>query len=294
VASPTTSSDYISQANRQPFAQRNHSTRLERVAANPLPTSAAAKFAGGFSRPQVLHFPDTPLRSRSSACSEHLFTVPQNETAMDNHFNRGSRARDDCEDFSYDLSLAVYGTFPTPPTTPRRSRASSPTSKALPSKAAHGATNFNHCRQLIQLNRINATPAKQVSREQRMDIHQSTCLNLSIASNDSTESDLWILPDFDDWEADQEAPVASASSERESDLGTFLRRAAKSSLERLRTRLEGDGWNLRARTKRMSTTSSMSSFFCQRCGHPAKATLDLLGTTFQKCPYRYTRLTLPT
>jgi hypothetical protein len=162
---------------------------------------------------------------------------------MDNHFNRGSRARDDCEDFSYDLSLAVYGTFPTPPTTPRRSRASSPTSKALPSKAAHGATNFNHCRQLIQLNRINATPAKQVSREQRMDIHQSTCLNLSIASNDSTESDLWILPDFDDWEADQEAPVASASSERESDLGTFLRRAAKSSLERLRTRLEGDGWN---------------------------------------------------
>ena len=76
-----------------------------------------------------------------------------------------------------------------------------------------------------------------------MKIHQSTCLNLNMASDDSTESDLWILPDFDDWEAEQEAPVVPASSERESDLGTLLRRAAKSNLERLRTRLEGDGWD---------------------------------------------------
>jgi hypothetical protein len=166
---------------------------------------------------------------------------------MDNISTRGSRARDDYEDFSYDLSLAVYGTLPTPPTTPRRSRASSPTAEASPSKAAHGVTGINLCRQRNQLNR-NIPQSKQTSRlqqEQRMEIHQSTCLNLNMASDDSTESDLWILPDFDDWEMEQEAPVAPApaASEREGDFGALFRRAAKSNLERLRTRLEGDGWD---------------------------------------------------
>jgi hypothetical protein len=161
---------------------------------------------------------------------------------MDSHMNRGSRARDDCEDFSYDLSRAVYGALPTPPTTPRRSRASSPTSKTY-KNATNSVPGYKLCRQMINLNRSN-TP-KQISREQRMDIGQSTCLNLNTASKDSTESDLWILPDFDDWEVEQEAPLAPASapSERESDMGSLLRRATKSNLARLRTRLEGDGWD---------------------------------------------------
>ena len=96
---------------------------------------------------------------------------------------------------------------------------------------------------MINLNR--SSTLKQTSREQRTNIHQSTCLNLNMASEDSTESDLWILPDFDDWEVEHEVPVAPAPtpSERESNMGSLLRRATKSNLARLRTRLEGDGWD---------------------------------------------------
>lgn len=61
-----------------------------------------------------------------------------------------------------------------------------------------------------------------------------------MASDDSAESDLWILPDFDDWEldTDQATPV-----KQQSEWAPLLRRAAKSNLERLRARLEGDGWD---------------------------------------------------
>jgi hypothetical protein len=108
-------------------------------------------------------------------------------------------------------------------------------------------TGINLCRQRIQLHRSIPQP-KRISRlqqEQRMEIYRNTGLNLNMASNDSTESDLWILPDFDKWEMDQEAPVvpAPAASEREGDFRALFHRAAKSNLERLRTRLEGDGWD---------------------------------------------------
>jgi hypothetical protein len=177
-----------------------------------------------------------------NTCSNTIYTYTY--TAMAIIQNQGGRARDEYADFSYDLSLAVYGTLPTPPTTPRRSRASSPTSKASPRKAARGATGFDLCHQRIQLNG-NIRQPKQTSHEERMQIHQSTCLNLNMTSDKSTESDLWMLPDFDDWEMEQEAPVAPAPapSEREGVFGTLLRCAANSNLERLRTRLEGDGWD---------------------------------------------------
>jgi hypothetical protein len=61
-----------------------------------------------------------------------------------------------------------------------------------------------------------------------------------MACDDSTESDLWILPDFDDWEVDAECPV---QPEKQQAWAPLLRRAAKSNLERLKARLEGDGWD---------------------------------------------------
>jgi hypothetical protein len=75
-----------------------------------------------------------------------------------------------------------------------------------------------------------------------MEIHQSTCLNLNMASDDNTEADLWILPDFDDWELDSEAPQQSVRK-RQNEWGPLLRRAVSSNRERLRARLEGDGWD---------------------------------------------------
>jgi hypothetical protein len=63
-----------------------------------------------------------------------------------------------------------------------------------------------------------------------------------MASNDNTESDLWILPDFDDWELDSEVLQQTATKE-DGEWAPLLQRAASSNRERLRARLEGDGWD---------------------------------------------------
>jgi len=74
------------------------------------------------------------------------------------------------------------------------------------------------------------------------ELHQSTCLNLNNATNDNTESDFWILPDFDDWELDAETQRKEATQGGEQ-MAPLLHRAATSKRERLRARLEGDGWD---------------------------------------------------
>lgn len=76
-----------------------------------------------------------------------------------------------------------------------------------------------------------------------MELHQSTCLNLNTASAENTESDLWILPDFDDWEVEPDAQNQQTTQKETGEWAPLLRRAAKSNLERLRARLEGDGWD---------------------------------------------------
>lgn len=93
-----------------------------------------------------------------------------------------------------------------------------------------------------------------------MNIHASTCLNLNASSEEETsEADLWILPELDDWEEDEteaESTILTPSSSAELVAATrpatggpenkwagVLRRAANSNLERLRTRMEGDGWD---------------------------------------------------
>jgi hypothetical protein len=91
-----------------------------------------------------------------------------------------------------------------------------------------------------------------------MELHQSTCLNLN--TSDNSDSDLWILPDFEDWEYDDASPLThprdqkariniEAGQDRQSALSEqnewipFVQRAASSNRERLRRRLEGDGWD---------------------------------------------------
>ena len=90
-----------------------------------------------------------------------------------------------------------------------------------------------------------------------MNIHASTCLNLNAsAEEESSEADLWILPELDDWEEDEtetESTILTPSSSAELDAPVtggmenkwagVLRRAANSNLERLRNRMEGDGWD---------------------------------------------------
>lgn len=167
---------------------------------------------------------------------------------MDDDGSRlGHRTRDEpCHD--YDLSDAVYGMFPSRATdTPiRRSRAPSPTKPASKRK---GPTDMDTSSPLsIKLTRSTACaswlPQTKRNRLQnhQMELHQSTCLNLNMASNDSTESDLWILPDFDDWELDNETTQRELPK-RTSAWAPLLRRAANSNRERLRARLEGDGWD---------------------------------------------------
>jgi hypothetical protein len=143
---------------------------------------------------------------------------------------------------SYDLSDAVYGIFPSRDgDTVRRSRAPSPTKITNKRKDTDTPLPLN-----IKLSRSTANhswlPHSKRTRlqTQQMELHQSTCLNLNSAADDSTESDLWILPDFDDWELDGETPRKEVS---QGELAPLLRRAASSNRERLRARLEGDGWD---------------------------------------------------
>lgn len=162
---------------------------------------------------------------------------------MDDCADMADRSRDDL--YHYDLSEAIYGTLPSRATHDivRRSRASSPAPRRLPTKQ----------KSAIAL-RSDSTPSSwlpsssrkrlhnhQYQHSQRIEIHQSTCLNLNMAADGNTESDLWILPDFDDWELAEEK-VAPQPRMGTGNWAPLLRRAAKSNLERLRTRLEGDGW----------------------------------------------------
>lgn len=73
-------------------------------------------------------------------------------------------------------------------------------------------------------------------------MHQSTCLNLSTDPN-STGSDLWILPDFDEWEVESDAHQQSYPVSKEGSWAPLVKRAVNSNRERLRRRLEGDGWD---------------------------------------------------
>tara|TARA_R110002003_G_scaffold242_13_gene17332 strand:- start:25466 stop:26086 length:621 start_codon:yes stop_codon:yes gene_type:complete len=159
----------------------------------------------------------------------------------------GVRSRDDSS-LRYDLSDAVYGMFPSRATdsSVRRSRAASPakgTNKRTGNVDRDGASPLS-----MRLARGAASPSwlPQTKRRRlqahQMGLHQSTCLNLNMASDDSTESDLWILPDFDDWELDGE-DTQQVAGKRDGDWAPLLRRAARSNRERLRARLEGDGWD---------------------------------------------------
>lgn len=84
-----------------------------------------------------------------------------------------------------------------------------------------------------------APKRSRMAKASKMELHQSTLLNLN---QSGAESDLWILPDFEEWEADDNENT-QAPSRTEVELGPLLQRAVNSNRERLRRRLEGDGWD---------------------------------------------------
>ncbi|CAO2657160.1 Nn.00g032860.m01.CDS01 [Neocucurbitaria sp. VM-36] len=168
---------------------------------------------------------------------------------MDDGPRSGNRSPRDESCHSYDLSNAIYGMLPSRAADISRltSNASCPV-RSRSGKRQRTVDAFSIPQRSISLGR-NSTPPSWLSqtnkrvimrRNEQMELHQSTCLNLTMASDDSTESDLWILPDFDDWELETEQ---ATPAKKEGEWAPLLRRAAKSNLERLRARLEGDGWD---------------------------------------------------
>ncbi|KAF1842296.1 uncharacterized protein K460DRAFT_358924 [Cucurbitaria berberidis CBS 394.84] len=167
---------------------------------------------------------------------------------MDDDPRSGTRSRDEpCH--SYDLSSAVYGMLPSRAMDiTALTSSASPPARSRAGKRQSAVDTVVISQRSISLGPNSAPPSwlpqtnkrSRLQHNQRMELHQSTCLNLNLASDDSTESDLWILPDFDDWELETEQP---APAKRQNEWAPLLRRAAKSNLERLRARLEGDGWD---------------------------------------------------
>ncbi|KAF2020365.1 hypothetical protein BU24DRAFT_352 [Aaosphaeria arxii CBS 175.79] len=93
--------------------------------------------------------------------------------------------------------------------------------------------------------------AFQHRQTNRIELHQSTCLILNESCTNSTESDLWILPDFEEWETEGDACDVLTASQKESsrsertplELTPLVQRAVRSNRERLKRKLEGDGWD---------------------------------------------------
>jgi hypothetical protein len=150
---------------------------------------------------------------------------------------------------SYNLNDAVYGLLPSraADTSIRTSYVASPvktfSKQTGPSSGAASPSPLS-----IKLRRSAAGPSwlprtkRTCLQPHQVELHQSTCLNLNMASDDSTESDLWILPDFDDWAHESVTLSHATAKENKGEWAPFLHRAASSNRERLRARLEGDGW----------------------------------------------------
>ncbi|KAH7078723.1 hypothetical protein BKA63DRAFT_250142 [Paraphoma chrysanthemicola] len=161
---------------------------------------------------------------------------------MDDPGSGTTRSRDD-SGRSYDLSDVVHGMIlsratifrvgsPARGTNKRKSAADSACPSSPSIKLARGTTSPSWLPQ-TKRSRLQA---------HHTELHQSTCLNLNMANGIANESDLWILPDFDDWEVESEA-LPREGSTKDGDWAPLLRRAASSNRERLRARLEGDGWD---------------------------------------------------
>lgn len=136
------------------------------------------------------------------------------------------RARDD-PSHTYDLTSPVYAIFPPhAPDTPSPAPSTIRRPHAKTSKRKDTDPSINLTPTTSNL------PQRLQTHQNKMDLHQTTCLNL----NTATES----LSDFDDWEIEIETEsTPQISTKREG----LLRRAASSNRERLRARLEGDGWD---------------------------------------------------
>ncbi|ORX98291.1 hypothetical protein BCR34DRAFT_593216 [Clohesyomyces aquaticus] len=86
-------------------------------------------------------------------------------------------------------------------------------------------------------------------KEAHIELHQSTCLNLNSANDVDADSDLWILPSLEEWEMDADSCAQLSLKHCGDGVGDgaewapLVSRAVTSNRERLRRRLEGDGWD---------------------------------------------------
>ncbi|KAF2264397.1 hypothetical protein CC78DRAFT_234493 [Lojkania enalia] len=148
---------------------------------------------------------------------------------------------------SLNLSSADIRAASTRPEMPQRGVSSSPSSKRKGTSDSDDLrTGASPLRRQHSGYWTAATPGKRgrlqhgAHKSIQAELHQSICLNFS--SLDNAESDLWILPDFEEWELSS-SPVDEAPMKRDGNWPTLVERAANSNRERLRRRLEGDGWD---------------------------------------------------
>lgn len=176
-------------------------------------------------------------------------------------------------DTSHDTTRAAHAPDSSPPRTHPH-----PTNKPSPSTVAHAYAHTSrlsltaHGTGYFLTAHHHHHPTTSPARRKRprriypptspdLDLHQSTCLNLGLASPGAgtSESSLWILPEFDEWEVNDDDGDNLASNsvramqegggtpdvprQNSGEWGPLLARAVNSNRERLRRRLEGDGWD---------------------------------------------------
>ncbi|KAF2641655.1 hypothetical protein P280DRAFT_548320 [Massarina eburnea CBS 473.64] len=83
----------------------------------------------------------------------------------------------------------------------------------------------------------------QLHQDAPADLHHSTCLNVNSTGTCTDETDLWILPDFDEWEVEADVSQPETARRKTGEWAPLVERAVSSNRERLRRRLEGDGWD---------------------------------------------------
>ncbi|USP82304.1 hypothetical protein yc1106_09578 [Curvularia clavata] len=193
---------------------------------------------------------------------------------MESGPNRSAHACD-CKNFRYNMSQAIYGSFPscaadsTPSQTPR---AKSPhkASKAPSTPRITVPVDITVC---CQETTINSTESDSTTPTwlpyqrilpggvEKMDnIHQSVCLNLTppCAKASTADSELWIMPELDDCESGSSSSASSTPSRCSSSssspparqysfaLSDATKAKAKFHLDQLRARLvqaDCDAWD---------------------------------------------------
>jgi hypothetical protein len=191
---------------------------------------------------------------------------------MESGPNRSAHACD-CKNLRYNMSQAIYGSFPScaadsTPSPGPRAKSPHTASKEQSKPEITVPVEITVCRQETTINSINSDntiptwlpyPRILPGDVEKMDnIHQSVCLNLTAPCDKAgtTESELWIMPELDDCESDVSSSASSTPSRSSSSspparqysisLSDATKAKAKFHLDQLRARLvqaDYDAWD---------------------------------------------------